>query len=259
MGVEVAWSDKTHAGRHLEVAFTGVLREDQELAAQAMLRHDCGVLAAATAFGKTVIAARLIGERKTSTLILTHRRQLMSQWMAKLDELLDIGDEIPVLAKKRGRRPAQGHIGQIGAGKENPRGIIDVAIMQSLASVGEVKECVRARDLASLASNATRGVAAESAMILCNRLVEKELSLPELLPPLLRRFARDRNVAVRVSILRRLPYLMHKRPELGWQLLEDAFREPQTHLWAHAERCFYYEYRDHFDRVQHYLDRLLHE
>jgi hypothetical protein len=68
-GVKVTWSDKTHAGRHIEVAFTGVLREDQEVAAEAMLKHDCGVLSAATAFGKTVIAARLIGERKTSTLI----------------------------------------------------------------------------------------------------------------------------------------------------------------------------------------------
>jgi len=58
-GVEVEWSDKTYSGRHIEVAFTGLLREDQELATDAMLKHDCGVLAAATAFGKTVIAAKL--------------------------------------------------------------------------------------------------------------------------------------------------------------------------------------------------------
>jgi hypothetical protein len=45
-GVEVEWSNKTHPGRHIEVAFTGVLREDQELAAEAMLKHDCGVLSA---------------------------------------------------------------------------------------------------------------------------------------------------------------------------------------------------------------------
>ena len=70
-GVKVKWSDKTHPGRHLEAAFTGVLREDQELAAEAMLKYDCGVLSAATAFGKTVIAAKLIAERRTNTLILT--------------------------------------------------------------------------------------------------------------------------------------------------------------------------------------------
>ncbi len=101
-GVEIAWSDKSQLGRHIEVSFTGELREDQELAAQAMLKHDCGVLSAATAFGKTVIAARLIAERKTNTLILTHRQQLLSQWMAKLSQFLEIDAELPVAATKRG-------------------------------------------------------------------------------------------------------------------------------------------------------------
>jgi superfamily II DNA or RNA helicase len=142
-GVEVEWSDKTNPGRRIEVAFTGVLREDQELAAETMLKHDCGVLAAATAFGKTVIAARLIAERKTNTLILTHRQQLLSQWMARLAEFLKIDMELPVAATKRGRKPRQSLIGQIGAGRANPGGIIDVAIMQSLASGGEAKEFIR--------------------------------------------------------------------------------------------------------------------
>jgi len=142
-GVGVEWSDKTLPGRHIEVTFTGVLREDQELAAEAMLKHGCGVLAAATAFGKTVIAARLIAERKTNTLILTHRQQLLSQWMAKLAQFLEIDAELPVAATKRGRKPRQSLIGQIGAGRVNPGGIIDVAIMQSLASGGEVKEFIR--------------------------------------------------------------------------------------------------------------------
>jgi superfamily II DNA or RNA helicase len=141
--IEVAWSDKTNPGRHIEVTFAGVLKEDQELAAEAMLRHDCGVLSAATAFGKTVIAAKLIAERKTNTLILTHRQQLLLQWMAKLAEFLDVDEELSVLSKKLGRKPIQSLIGQIGAGKENPGGVIDVAIMQSLTSGGEVKECVK--------------------------------------------------------------------------------------------------------------------
>jgi len=142
-GVEIAWSDKSQLGRHIEVSFTGELREDQELAAQAMLKHDCGVLSAATAFGKTVIAARLIAERKTNTLILMHRQQLLSQWMTKLAQFLDIDEELPEVPKKRGRKPWQGLIGQIGAGRERPSGIIDVAIMQSLTNAGEVKECVK--------------------------------------------------------------------------------------------------------------------
>lgn len=141
-GVEVEWSDKANPGRPIKAAFTGVLREDQELAAEVMLQHDCGVLAAATAFGKTVIAARLIAARKTNTLILTHRQQLLSQWMAKLAQFLEIDAELPVALAKRGRKPRQSLFGQVGAGKANLGGVIDVAIMQSLASGGEVKEFI---------------------------------------------------------------------------------------------------------------------
>ena len=108
-----------------------------------MLKHDIGVLSATTAFGKTVIAAKLIAERKVSTLVLTHRRQLLSQWTAKLSEFLEIDEALPVLEKKRGRKRKQSLIGQIGAGKSRPSGIIDVAIMQSLNSGDEVKELVK--------------------------------------------------------------------------------------------------------------------
>lgn len=142
-GVEVEWSDKTNPGRPIKVTFTGMLREDQKLAAEAMLQHDCGVLAAATAFGKTVVAARLIAARQTNTLILTHRQQLLTQWMEKLAQFLEIEAELPIAATKQRRKSKQSHIGQIGAGKANPGGIIDVAIMQSLVRGGEVKEFIR--------------------------------------------------------------------------------------------------------------------
>jgi hypothetical protein len=52
---------------------------------------------------------------------------------------------------------------------------------------------------------------------------------------------------------------MYKQPDLGWQLLADVFQEPQPHLWKYAERCLYYQYQEHFDRVEPYLNRLLHE
>lgn len=142
-GIEVIWLDKTNQGKHIEVEFSGTLREEQLLAMDEMLKHENGVLAATTAFGKTVIAAKLISERKINTLILVHRQQLLSQWTAKLTEFLKIGEALPTLVKKRGRRKQQGLIGQIGAGKNNPSGIIDVAIMQSLHREHEVKEIVK--------------------------------------------------------------------------------------------------------------------
>lgn len=121
------------------------------------------------------------------------------------------------------------------------------------------KEGLKSEDLGSIAINSVRGIAAESAMILCNRLLEHDNELPELLPPLLRHFARDPVSAVRVSILQRLPYLIYKQHGLGWRLMADVFREPQTHLWEFAERSLYYQYRDHFDKVRPYLNRLFQE
>lgn len=142
-GVRAAWSDHTCPGRLINIAFKGNLREEQIPSVEAMLKHDIGVLSATTAFGKTVIAAKLIAERKVSTLVLTHRRQLLSQWTAKLNEFLEIDESLPVLEIKRGRKRKQSLIGQIGSGRARPSGIIDVAIMQSLNSVGEVKEWVK--------------------------------------------------------------------------------------------------------------------
>jgi len=142
-GVETVWSDQTNSGRCIDVSFDGRLRQEQQLALDEMMKHDHGVLSATTAFGKTVIAAKLIAERKMNTLILTHRRQLMSQWISRLSEFLSINEELPKQVKKRGRKKKQGLIGQIGAGKDNLSGIIDVAIMQSVNRGGEVKEIIR--------------------------------------------------------------------------------------------------------------------
>ena len=49
-----------------------------------MLKYYNGVLSAATAFGKTVIGAKLIAERKVNTLIIVHTQQLLEQWKERL-------------------------------------------------------------------------------------------------------------------------------------------------------------------------------
>ena len=52
-----------------------------------MLAHETGVLAATTAFGKTVVAAWLIAQRGVNTLVLVHRRQLLDQWVERLSSV----------------------------------------------------------------------------------------------------------------------------------------------------------------------------
>ena len=79
LGVRTAIRDERRDGSRLEVKFQGELRQQQKAAADAMLRHETGVLAATTAFGKTVVAAWLIARRGVNTLVLIHRRQLLDQ------------------------------------------------------------------------------------------------------------------------------------------------------------------------------------
>ena len=127
LGIRVHLRDKRYAGRDIKTAFVGELTREQRAAADALLAHETGVLAATTAFGKTVVAAFIIAARKTNTLILVHRRQLMEQWVARLSMFLDL---------------AASSIGQVGGGKRKPSGIVDVAVIQSLARRGEVDDIV---------------------------------------------------------------------------------------------------------------------
>ncbi len=125
LDIRVRLRDERHAGRDIKTAFVGELTQEQKAAAEALLSHETGVLAATTAFGKTVVAAFIIAARKTNTLILVHRRQLMEQWIARLNVFLDI--------------PASS-VGQIGGGKRKPGGIVDVAVIQSLVRRGKVDD-----------------------------------------------------------------------------------------------------------------------
>lgn len=135
--------DKTFAGRSIDVRFNGMLRAEQIPASEALLEHRNGVLSATTAFGKTVIAAYLIGQRKVNTLVLVHTQALLNQWKASLSEFLEINEVLPELPKKRGRKKERSLIGQLGGTKNTLSGFVDIAIIQSLISGEEVRELVK--------------------------------------------------------------------------------------------------------------------
>lgn len=142
--VDVKWVDKSYSGKQIDVEFNGQLRDEQEDAVGSMLQHDNGVLSATTAFGKTVIGAKIISVKKINTLILVHTQQLLEQWKERLNQFLVINEELPSdEIKKRGRKKNRSLIGQLGGRKNNLSGIIDVAIMQSLVKGDEVKEFIR--------------------------------------------------------------------------------------------------------------------
>lgn len=142
--VDFIWTDETFSGNPIKVEFNGQLRDEQAEAVSQMLLYDNGVLSATTAFGKTVIGAKLIAERKVNTIVLVHTQQLLEQWKERLTQFLTIEEELPAdPVKKRGRKKVRNIIGQLGGGKKNLNGIVDIAVMQSLVKGDEVKDLVR--------------------------------------------------------------------------------------------------------------------
>ena len=127
VGIAVVLRDERQQGQPIGTRFLGELTPEQDEAATALLRHETGVLAATTAFGKTVIAAKIIAARDRNTLVLVHRRQLLDQWVARLRTFLDIKSD---------------KLGVIHGGKRKPTGNIDVALMQSLVRKGVVSDLV---------------------------------------------------------------------------------------------------------------------
>lgn len=126
-GAKPQISDERQRGAVLDVLFLGDLHDAQVAAEAALEPHDFGVLAATTAFGKTVVGARMIAARGVNTLVLVHRRQLVDQWRERLKTFLSIDEA---------------GIGTIGGGKRKPSGRIDIALIQSLVREGEVSDLV---------------------------------------------------------------------------------------------------------------------
>jgi superfamily II DNA or RNA helicase len=146
-GIDVHLTDKTYCGKKIDVAFNGELRDEQSLALDQLLHHDIGILSGTTAFGKTVVAIKLIAERKVNTLILVDKVGLLRQWQERLSDFLIVNEMLPDMAiaagKKRGRKKKTSAIGQLGAGKKVLIGIVDIGLMQSLSRRGVVKDCVK--------------------------------------------------------------------------------------------------------------------
>ncbi len=111
--------DERVFGKKFRVKFKGNLEKEQSVAVNNILSKDIGILVAPPGTGKTVMAINAIAKRKTNTLILVHRKNIMEQWKKQLNYLLNIDKD---------------KIGQIGGNKNKPTGIIDVATFQSLDS-----------------------------------------------------------------------------------------------------------------------------
>ncbi len=125
MGTRLEVKDLRERGRELDVEFQGTLRGFQEDAVVALLANDTGVLVAPPGTGKTVMGIALMARRGRSTLVLVHRQPLLDQWKAHLAAFLDVDPK---------------SIGCLGGGKRSLTGLIDVAMIQSLARGNQAAE-----------------------------------------------------------------------------------------------------------------------
>ena len=109
----------------IDVRLEATLSPGQLEALDVLSRHELGVLVAPPGAGKTVLACGVIASRAVPTLVIVDRQPLVDQWRDRLSAHLGID-------RKR--------IGIIGAGRRRPGGVIDIAMVQSLARRDDLPE-----------------------------------------------------------------------------------------------------------------------
>lgn len=125
-------------GNAIRVSFQGQLKDSQIPAVEAMLKHETGILHAATAFGKTVVCCNMIAREKVNTLILLQSSALIVQWESAIENFLTIDEELPEYETPTGRKKRRKSvIGRLQGAHDSTTGIIDIAMAGSVCKKGE--------------------------------------------------------------------------------------------------------------------------
>jgi superfamily II DNA or RNA helicase len=105
-----------------DFSFKGQLRPFQEEAVQAVLARDFGTLSAPTGSGKTVMALWIVAQRKQPALIIVHTKELLYQWVDRIQSFLGISSD---------------EVGIIGDGNRTIGNNITVGLVQTLYKCAE--------------------------------------------------------------------------------------------------------------------------
>ncbi|MCM4154411.1 restriction endonuclease subunit R [Gramella sp. AN32] len=101
------------------------LRSHQTLGIKAASNKDFGIISAPPGSGKTVIGLKIIANKEQPALIIVHRKQLLEQWIERIQSFLGI---------------PKNEIGKIGQGKAKLGKSLTVAMIQSLGKYIEKQE-----------------------------------------------------------------------------------------------------------------------
>ena len=101
------------------------LQNEQEEAVLQATEVNQGVIVAPPGSGKTIIGLELIARHRQPALILTHRKQIMDQWIERIQTFLGI---------------PKAHIGRLDGVKKKIGQTVTVAMLQSLARKEDLKD-----------------------------------------------------------------------------------------------------------------------
>jgi superfamily II DNA or RNA helicase len=122
-GSRLEVADGVATGERIDTRLLATLTPEQQAAATLLGEHDLGTLVASPGSGKTVIGCALIAHHQVATLVIVDRKPLVDQWRDRLVTHLDL-------------KPRD--VGQCGGSK--PTGVVDVAMVQSLARRDDLAE-----------------------------------------------------------------------------------------------------------------------
>ncbi len=117
--------DKREKKEPIDFDSTIELLDHQEIALERIREKDFGVIVSPPGSGKTIIGLEIIAEKRQPALIIVHRKQLLDQWIERIQDFLKI-------PKKE--------IGQIGNQKKKIGKHITIAMIQSISRIDDFSE-----------------------------------------------------------------------------------------------------------------------
>src|SRR5690606_40784365 len=88
--LEFDFQDNRKLKEEIPYSFNATLRNHQQKVIETISKKDFGVIVAPPGSGKTIMGLKIIADKKQSSLIVVHRKQLLEQWQERVQAFLAI-------------------------------------------------------------------------------------------------------------------------------------------------------------------------